>query len=94
MMNSAEHPHPSSALYDALLECARSVEAASGERTNLLAKANNPRRLPDYAYYWVDKNGEPLRFKFPALIDLQGRFSRLDPYFNLDGRAKSVRCFE
>lgn len=90
---SDEHPWPNSALYDALLECTRSVEAASAERIDLLAEVNNPRRQPDGALYWVDNNGKPLRFKFPALVDLEGQFSRLDPYFNFDG-AKSVRCFE
>lgn len=71
--SSTDHPRSGSALYDALLECAKSIEAASKERVKLLAKTNNPRRLDrDDALYWVDNNGEPLRFKFPALLDLDG----------------------
>lgn len=89
---SDAHLRDTSALYDALLKCSKSVEAASAERINLLAEANNPRHLSDGALYWVDNHGKPLCFKFPALIDLEGQFSRLDPYFNFDG-AKSVRLF-
>lgn len=90
---SNDRPNSTSALYDALLECSKSIEATSPARIELLAEANNPRPLSDGALYWVDNKGKPLSFKFPALVDLEGQFSRLDPYFNLDG-AKSVCLFK
>jgi hypothetical protein len=51
---------------------------------------NNPRSLPyapynDGALYYVDDKQKPLSMAFPAVIDLNGKFSKIGPYFNLMG---------
>lgn len=51
---------------------------------------NNPRSLPyapynDGALHYVDNKQKPLSMAFPAVIDLNGKFSKIGPYFNLMG---------
>lgn len=48
---------------------------------------NNPRivrEMKDSALYWVGPDGSPLTIKFPLLLDTQGQFSAIGPYFNLE----------
>jgi hypothetical protein len=33
--------------------------------------------------YWIDKEKQKLSLAFPAVLDLDGAFARLDPYFSL-----------
>ena len=51
---------------------------------------NNPRTLPyapynDNALHYVDQKQKPLCMAFPAVIDLNGKFTKIGPYFNLMG---------
>ena len=49
---------------------------------------NSPRPLKttpynDGASYWVDKENELLTMSFPAVLETDGKFSKIGPYFNL-----------
>ena len=39
--------------------------------------------------YWIDEDDEKLCLAFPAVLDLDGAFSRLEPYFSISN-CKSV----
>jgi hypothetical protein len=59
--------------------------AASGFLDNV-PNDNQPRQLSgmaDNADYFVGANGLPLLLVFPAELDMEGRYNRLGPYFNL-----------
>lgn len=80
-----ETPTSKSVLYNALLECVFDDEAISEERITLLATQNNPRRNPDNSFSWFDNSNKPFTFTFPALMDVSGKFAKLDPYFSNSG---------
>ena len=57
---------------------------------NIADFKNNPRTLPyapynDNALHYVDQKQKPLCMAFPAVIDLNGKFTKIGPYFNLMG---------
>ena len=57
---------------------------------NIADLKNNPRTLPyapynDNAFHYVDHKQKPLCMAFPAVIDLNGKFTKIGPYFNLMG---------
>ena len=51
---------------------------------------NNPHELQaapynDGSLHWVDKTNHLLNMAFPAVLDLQGKYAKLRPYFSLTG---------
>jgi hypothetical protein len=59
---------------------------------------NNPRplRYPPYndgAHYYVDRQQKPLSMAFPAVLDLNGKYGKIGPYFNLMGDQNVKACF-
>lgn len=73
------------ALVEALLACVAEPDAASTELLLTLATTNNPRFWDsnNRSEQWCDKNGRPFTMRFPAILEPEGRHSRLDPYFSL-----------
>lgn len=48
----------------------------------------------DGALYWVDKDNELLSMNFQAVLESDGKFSKIGPYFNLVGdREMKVSSF-
>jgi len=48
----------------------------------------------DNALYWVDEANEKLSMAFPAILDLTGIYTRIEPYFSLRvGSGKTVRGY-
>lgn len=76
-------------LYRSLEECLKHPRCISTEWINEVADVpNSPRTLKnapynDGALYWVDKDGELLSMSFPAVLESDGKFSKIGPYFNL-----------
>lgn len=40
--------------------------------------------MKETALYWVGKDGSPFTIKFPLLLDTEGYFGAIGPYFNLE----------
>ena len=88
-ISSATHSDDSehSALYRSLEECLKHPSCVSNKWIDTIADVNNPRTLNhapfrDGSLHWVDKNNQLLNMAFPAVLDLQGKFSKIGPYFN------------
>lgn len=76
---------PPPVFMEALLECSSGPTSASTGRLTALARSNNPRfwDAKIRSEQWVDTNGRPFSITFPAIIEPQGKHSKLDPYFSL-----------
>lgn len=99
-MSSSNLPSPStssftiseehSSLYESLEATIKHSSCVSNDWIDTVADINNPRILntPPYndgSLHWVDKNNELLSMAFPAVLELDGKYSKLGPYFNLTG---------
>ena len=75
---------------------ARSLEAAFThpacasdkwlENSNIKLNHLFPSPCEGNSSYWVDDGNDKLSLSFPAIIDMNGKHSRLDPYFSLKDR--------
>jgi hypothetical protein len=90
------------ALYRSLEECLKHPSCVSNTWLDTIADVNNPRALnhapyKDGSLHWVDKNNQLLNMAFPAVVDLDGKFSKIGPYFNHMGeheaRARFLAAF-
>jgi hypothetical protein len=98
--SSATHSDQSdhSALYRSLEECLKHPSCVSNTWLDTIADTNNPRALnhapyKDGSLHWVDKNNQLLNMAFPAVLDLQGKFSKIGPYFNHMGEHEARAHF-
>ncbi|KAG1869159.1 hypothetical protein C8R48DRAFT_771323 [Suillus tomentosus] len=74
-------------LYRCLQAYMSSSGALTAEVCDSVPFANNPRpmsiQMGDKAEYWADKDGDLLVFKFPAILDVNGMYTRIGPYFGM-----------
>ena len=86
-LNISDHD----ALYRSLEESIKHPSCVSNEWIDTIGDLKNNPRLLNYqpyndgAFYWVDKNNQLLHMAFPAVLDIEGKYSKLGPYFNLMG---------
>jgi hypothetical protein len=69
------------------LECLKHPSCVSTTWIDAISEVNNPRALNHVPYkdgslHWVDNDNQLLNMAFPAVLDLEGRFSKIGPYFN------------
>ena len=78
-------------LYKSLEECLKHSRCISNKWLDDVTNIqNSPRPLKnapynDGALYWVNKDNELLSMAFPAVLETDGKFSKIGPYFNLAG---------
>ena len=78
-------------LYRSLEECLKHPRCISNKWLDEVSTVDNsPRPLKtapynDGASYWVDKDNDILTMSFPAVLETDGKFSKIGPYFNLAG---------
>ena len=78
-------------LYQSLEECLKHPRCISNKWLNEVSDVqNSPRTLKnapynDGALYWVDEDNNLLSMAFPAVLETDGKFSKIGPYFNLAG---------
>ena len=76
-------------LYRSLEECLKHPHCISNKWLDEVSTVDNsPRPLKtapynDGASYWVDKDKDILTMSFPAVLETDGKFSKIGPYFNL-----------
>jgi hypothetical protein len=81
------HTTAKSPVWSSLLSGLQSPLAVSQNTISKFVEDNNPRRvreMKETALYWVGKDGSPLTIKFPLLLDTEGYFGAIGPYFNLE----------
>ncbi|KAG2111344.1 uncharacterized protein F5147DRAFT_772061 [Suillus discolor] len=76
------HPGP---LMETLIACANVPDATSSQRLAALAQSNNPCFWDSKirSEQWFDNKGLCFSILFPAMLVLNGKHSRIDPYFTL-----------
>lgn len=78
-------------LYHSLEECLKHPDCVSQTWMDTIGDfKNNPRLLttPPYndgSMHWVDKKNQLLFMAFPAVLDVEGKYTKLGPYFSLSG---------
>jgi hypothetical protein len=85
--NAIIHTTAHSPIWSSLLSGLQSPLAVDRSTISKFVITNNPRRvreMKDTALYWVDEDGSPLVIKFPVLLDTEGIFGAIGPYFNLE----------
>lgn len=81
------HTATVSPIWTSLLSGLQSPLAVSGQTISQIVEDNNPRKIREMketALYWVGKDGSPFTIKFPLLLDTEGYFGAIGPYFNLE----------
>ena len=78
-------------LYQSLEECLKHPCCISNKWLDEVSNVqNSPQALKnapynDEALYWVDEDNNLLSMAFPAVLETDGNFSKIGPYFNLTG---------
>jgi hypothetical protein len=95
--NSVEAQH--SLLYLSLKAALQHPSCVSPSWIDTIADfKNNPRTLSnapynDGALHYVDKKQKVLCMTFPAVLDLDGKYGKIGPYFSLMGERNVQVCF-
>jgi hypothetical protein len=97
---SDEH-HEHTTLYESLDAVIKHPSCVCNEWIDTIADyKTNPRLLntPPYndgSFHWVDNNDDLLCMAFPAVLDIDGKYSKIGPYFNLlrDRSGKASQIF-
>ncbi|KAH7921156.1 hypothetical protein BV22DRAFT_1132522 [Leucogyrophana mollusca] len=80
-------PHVPTPLWVSLLSCCAARNAISPEHLADVPSDNNPRplrsQMGDNAEYWVTGSDHAFQFRFPAILDTKGQYSRCGEYFSL-----------
>ena len=85
-----------SPLYRSLEESIKLPSCVSNEWVDTIADLKtNPRTLTDPPYndrslHWVDNNNHVLNMTFPAVLNIDGKYSKVGPYFNLSSETVKV----
>jgi hypothetical protein len=74
-------------LYRSLEECLKHPSCVSTAWIDAISEVNNPQALnhapyKDGSLHWVDNDNQLLNMDFPTVLDLEGEFSKIGPYFN------------
>lgn len=97
-VNQPEESQNNSPLYLSLLHSLKNPNTISTDWLNTIAEKNNPRTINkaafnDSAQYWVDNNDNILRISFPAILDPNGKYSRVGAYLSMDNQVPKVNPF-
>jgi hypothetical protein len=83
-------------LYHCLQAYVTTPGALTAEVCDSVPFANNPRpmsmQMGDKAEYWADTDGELLVFKFPAILNVNGMYTRIGPYFGMPASGVCAEC--
>lgn len=80
-----------SLLYLSLEEALKHPSCVSNKWIDTIGDfSNNPKTLRyspynDGAFYYVDQKQKPLCMAFPAVLNVDGKYGKIGPYFNLMG---------
>lgn len=83
-------------LYKSLEAAIEDPYSVSNEWLDTIAEfKNNPRVInngpyKDGSFHWVNKNDDVLCMAFPAILEMNGKYTKVGPYFNLGDRFTKV----